>query len=879
MRRGSRAWAFWHRDQMENELAEELRFHLEERAAALMQQGLSRGDAERQARIELGAVEAYKEQCREAKGLRLVSELKSDVRYAFRTLKRSRLFTAAAIGTLALGIAVNTSVFSVLDHILLRPFPFPDADRLVLLWTNVEHFGSQRMQTSFPNYLDWRAQQDVFDDMGARWPTSYHVRTADYPDKFSGYRATASFFHTLGVKPEIGRLFTEKEERTGHDDVVLISHSCWTSRFGRDPGVVGNVLWLSRNRMPHKAHTIIGVLPKSFEAAFRIHSEMWGPIPQDSTEVASRRGGSFRIIARLKEGISFEEAESKMNVIAARLRDQYPDANKGRSVTFQRLHDKLTDGYVQPALPVLMGAVGFVLLLACVNVLNLMLARGVERHREMATRMSLGAGPFRIFRQLMTEAVLLCLCGGAAGAALAYAATGLIRQSIPEYVLRRADIAVDARVLLFTFAVTLLASMMAGLLPALRGSNPAINRFLSAGRTSGARQRSRLHTTLVVAEIAFGVVLLAGAGLFINSFIRLLHVDIGFDKHNLLAVETYLGKDEAFNDDSRRLAVIETLVERLRGIGGVQHVGVTDFRPLGSTMNTVVSKAAAPGTDLPMNVEVVTADYFEAMGIRHLHGRLFTRHDSFGSTRVAVVNQAAAGKYWPGEDPIGRRIVASTRGPKQDWLIVGVVAGVRRHGPDSEPTPAFYVPQSQAPTRRFEFVVRTREDVRPEELAGTVRKEMARVHPSIAADSVDVMSEVAAERLAHHRFFATFMSFFGLLALLMTASGIFGVMAYSVRLRKHEMAVRLALGASRGDILRLVVGRGALWTFAGLAIGVTAALAGTRVLKSFLFGVEPNDLTTYIAVAAVLATTALLAAWAPSRHASRVDPAEMLRLD
>jgi putative ABC transport system permease protein len=877
VRRGSRFWTFFRRNQMENELAEELQFHLEERTAALMQQGFDRRSAERQARIEFGAVEAYKDQCREAKGLRLISELKADVRYAFRTLKRSPLFTAAAISTLALGIAVNTSVFSVLDHVLLRSFPYPNPDRLVLLWTGIERLGS-KVHTSFPNYLDWRAQQTVFDDLGAMMPTTFYIRTVDYPDKFLGYRATASFFDTLGVKPQIGRIFTSQEER--HEGVVLISDSCWTNRFGRNPDAVGKVLWLSLNGAPQQAFTIIGVLPKSFEAAFPTHSEMWGPIPHDNEEVAERSAGGLQILARLKEGISFREAELKMNVIAARLNAQYPDTNKGHSVTIEGLHENLTTGQVQATVPVLMGAVGFVLLLACVNVLNLMLARGVERDREMATRMSLGAGPFRIFRQLMTEAVVLCLCGGVAGAVLAYIATGLIRQSIPTYVLRRGDISVDARVLLFTFAITLVASMMAGLLPALRGSNVAINRFLHTGRTSAARQRNRFQSSLVVAEVALGMILLVGAGLLINTFIRLLHVDAGFDQRNLLAVQTHLNDGDTFKDDHRRFSAIESLVEGLRGIGGVEHVGVTDFRPLSNTMNTIANKTTAAGTRLPMNLEAVAADYFEAMGIRRLHGRLFTPHDSFGSPYVAIINEVAAAKYWPGGDPLGQHIFASANGAtQQQWRIVGVVSSVRRNGPDREAPPAFYVPQAQAPSRMVELLIRTRDGVRPAELVSAVRKEMAKVHTSIAADSVDIMDEVVAGRLARHRFFATFMSFFGLLALLMTASGIFGMMAYSVRLRSHEMAVRLALGAARQDIFRLVIGQSVVWTVLGLAIGIGAALAGGRVLKSFLFGVEANDAATYIAVAAVLATTALIAAWAPSRHASRVDPAETLRLE
>jgi predicted permease len=858
---------------MEEQMAQEIEFHVDQRTAELRERGVPAGDAERQARIELGSAEAFKEECREAKGLRLVDELRSDIRYAFRTLRRSSLFTAVAIITLSLGIVVTTSIFSVLDHVLLRPFPFPDAERLVIVWMRDEHTGV-KLINSFPNYLQMRAQRDVFEEIGAMRPTVYYVRGTDLPDRYSGRRATLSFFQMLGVQPQIGRLFSSDEERKGRDDVVVISDTCWTRRFGRDPNVIGRVIWLSRNGEPHRAHTIIGVLPREVEAAFPQYSEMWGPIAHNSEEVATH-AGTFDVIARLREDVPLSGATARLKEVSSRLADEDPKHYNGKSVLLEDLHRNLTGGDVHQMLPVLMGAVAFVLLLACVNVLNLMLARAAGREREIAARASLGAGPARIFRQLMTEAVVLASSAGLVAAAVAAMTISMLRQWLPEYVLRRDEIAVDMRVLLFTTAITLLASLFAGTLPAWRGSRVSISRFLQSGRSAGARQRSQLHGALVIGEIAVGVVLLAGAGLMINTFVRLLNVDKGFDQRNLLAIETHLDRD-VFKDHRLRYATIERLIERVRQIGGVERVGLTDFRPLRNTMNTIVTKASSEGVPMAMNEETVAGEYFEAMGIRHLRGRSFTRHDGYGSPTVALINETAAEKYWPGENPIGQRIVKASP-HKRELQIVGVVASVRRSGINREPSPAYYIAQAQASTTFGEIVVRTRDGVQPAEIVNAVRKEMASVHPSMAADSIQVMSEVVATRMARQRFMASFMTVFGCMGLLLTASGIFAVMAYSVRMRSHEMAVRLALGAHASDVFRLVIGRGAAWTAAGLVIGLIGALAGARLLESFLYGISPRDPVTFAAASFLLGCTALIGAWVPSRQASRVDPVKMLR--
>ena len=877
MRNGLRFRALFRRSRMEQDMADEFEFHIEQRAQELQRRGLAPAEAVRQARLELGAAEAFKEECREAKGLRFADELKSDVRFAIRSLRRSPLFTAVAIVTLSLGIAVTTSIFSVLDHVLLRPFPFTDAERLVLVWTRNNHDNGKYMN-AFPLYQSLRAQQGVFDDMGALWPTVYYVRGSEYPNRFSGRRATASLFQTLGVQAQLGRLFTASEERMGRDDVVVLSDSCWTRRFGRDPNVIGRMIWLRRNNEPQRAHTIVGVLPKELESAFPRYSEMWGPIARDSEDAASY-AGAFEIIGRLKSGVAIDDTTPHLQDLMTRLAAEDPKHHKGRSIELENLHSNLTGGYVEKMLPVLMGAVFLVLLLACVNVLNLMLARGAGREREIATRASLGAGPLRIFRQLMTESVVLAVCAGCVAAGVALLAIAAARQLLPEYVLRRDEISLDGRVLLFTAAITLAASVLAGTLPAWRGSRVSISRFLQSGRSAGVRQRNRLHAGLVVTEIAFGVVLLAGAGLLINTFVRLLHVDTGFDQRNLLAIQSNLDRD-VFDTVPARYAAIETLIGRIAQIGGVERIGVTDARPLGNIMNTIVTKASTPGAFVPMQQETIAGDYFETMGIRHLSGRSFTRHDRYGSPLVAIINQAAAEKYWPGENPVGQRIVKI--GPeKQEMQVIGIVASVRRNSIDSEAQPAFYVlhAQTQASASIIELVVRTRDGVAPGELVSSVRKEMASVHPSIAADSIQVMSEVVASRLSRQLFMASFMGVFGCLALLLTASGIFAVMAYSVRMRTHEMAVRLAFGAHPSDIRRLVLTRGAAWTFAGLLIGLAGALAGARILESFLYGIPPRDPLTFAIVAGLLACTALAAAWLPLRLAGRVDPAAVLRLE
>jgi predicted permease len=825
-------------------------------------------------------VTLLKEDSRASWGWHWLECLLQDLGYAERILRRNPGFALVAVLTLALGIGANCLIFSVVDTVLLRPFPYKNPDRLVFVWT--EFNAPNRAMSSLPDYLDWRARNQVFEDMGAWIPTSFDLAGPDYPEQLHGRRASASFFRTLGVQPQLGRLFLPDEEREGRDRVVLLGDALWRNRFNADERAVGSTILLRRNAQPAEPYTIIGVLPATFQAAFPRYADIWGALALDGEEAQQRRRGGFDVMARLKPGITSIQAESAMRSIAYGLALQYPKTNRGYSVQLRDFHESLT-GYGRQTMWSLMGAVAFVLLIACVNVANLMLARAADREREMMIRAAIGAGRGRLCRQLLAEFLLLCVLGGAAGALLAGAGVSAARAAMPAGILRRGEIAIDLRVLAFTFAVSLLAGVAFGLIPAWRGSRAGLS---PAARGSGGRNRTGLRNSLVVAEIALGLVLVTGAALTINSFVRLLRVDPGFDPRRLLSIETHLPREE-YRSDAARLAVTETLLARVKLLPGVAHAGITDFRPLGNSMDTSMRKRMAGAQPLAVNLETIAGDYFAAMGTRLLRGRAFTEHDNGGAPAVAIINEAAARRYWPGEDPLGQQVLFGraqrgearaigevTEGVRE---IVGVVADVRRMGLDRAAEPAMYVPQWQEPSTRLEIVLRMRPGVSAADLARAVRTELAAAGRTLVVSEVTTMEEVVSQRLSQPRFLTSLLGIFGLVALALVITGVYGVTAYTVRVRTYEIGIRMALGAARRDVLAALLGRGVRLAGVGIALGAVGAFAVSRALTSALYEVKPADPSTFIAAALLVAAASLLASYLPARRAARIDPMQALR--
>ena len=869
-----RAAVLLHGARFDREMEEELDFHRAMEAEANQHDGLTPGEAQTAAGRRLGNALWLREESREQWGWGWLDRLRGDIAYAVRMLWRYPGYTATVTATLALAIGANSLMFSVADGLVFRPFPFPNPERLVFLWS--EFNGNQRTYVSLPDFHDYKARNHVFESMGAAIATRYEIDAENYTEAMVGHRVTHDFFSTLGVQAHLGRTFAPGDESAGSDYVLVLSDHCWRTRFHADPGVIGRTVMLGRNLEPRRPYTIVGVLPPQVETAYPPpQAEMWSPVSSNSEDGRMRASGGFEVLARLKPGIRLAAAEAEARAIGIGLAAGHP-RTKMTGAQLKPFQENLI-GDTRQFMTVMLGAVGFVLLLACANVTNLALARGADREREMTIRAAIGAGRGRLFRQTLTESVVLSLAGGAAGAVLALASVAWIRQLLPPRVARRDAIEIDARVLLFTLAVSVGAGILFGAAPAFRGSRLSLTGGLQIGR-GGSRRQGMLRHALVVAEVAIGFVLVIGAGLMVNSFVRLLRVDPGFVRRDLLLVETHTARN-VFPQEREQAAAVEDLLTSMRGIPGVQAAGVSDFRPLDGLMNVIVRKESERATPLAFTAEAIAGDYFAAMGTPLLRGRLFTSDDAHSAQPVAIVNATAAARYWPGEDPIGRAVVLAgkDRGPVQ---IVGVVGDVRRRGIDRPPDPAIYVPRSQIWfATRLDFVICPVPGRAAGALAPIVRARMAAVHRSFSADSATTIDAVMNDQLARPRFAAAVLTIFGFLALSLTITGIYGVTAYNVRARRHEIGVRIALGADTKHVLGFVLRRSSHALALGLILGLAGAVATTRVLTRLLYEVKPTDGPTFAAVAVILAVFGLCGSYIPASRAARVDPMESVRCE
>jgi putative ABC transport system permease protein len=806
--------------------------------------------------------------------------LRQDLRYALRSLLRAPAFLAVAVATLALGIGANGAIFSAVNAVLLRPLPFPDADRLVFVWGRTA--ADSQSAVSWPEFVDWREQNRSFEAMAVWRPQSVTLTGSGEPERLIGAFVTASLFPLLGATPQLGRTFEPGETEPGAvRPVAVLSHGLWHRRFGGDPGILGRTLVLNGHPL-----TVIGVMGPDLAHgrapfnAYVLDTEAWLPAPYFPNEKGLVRGVTeLLVMAKLRRGVALESAQAEMQVIARGLEQAHPETHAGRTASIRPLHEDMVEE-VRPALLVLLGAVGLVLLIACGNVANLLLARASHRHREIAVRSALGAGRRRIVRQLLTESLLLAAGGGLAGLAVAYGgvrALAWLLAASGNGRLLPADTGLDARVLAFTAAITLLTGLLFGALPALHASRPDLGAVLKEGRGAGAgRARRRFRDALVVWEVALSMVLLVGAGLLLQSALALHRADPGFRAERVLTWEFRLPVSR-YREPAQIAGFFRQVTERMSAVPGVESVALVRAIPFsgngGSELYAVDGREEPrAGQEPRAQSNIVSPAYFETMHIPLLRGRVFDARDRADSPRVVVINATMARQVWPDEEPLGRRLRFKGR---EDWAtVIGVVGDVRHSGLDEAPTAQVYTAHEQDPRIFACLVARTAGD--PRAMAEPLRRAFWTVDPDQPVWKVRTMEELVSAARGSSRAMATLVGVFAVASVLLAAIGLYGVMSYAVSLRTREIGIRMALGAGGREVMRLVVGRGVALTAAAVLVGLAGAAALGRVLVTLLFGVTPTDAPTFLLAAALMFTVSLLASYLPARRAARLDPLHAL---
>ncbi len=808
--------------------------------------------------------------------------LLQDLRYAARRLLRSPGFTAVAVLTLALGIGANSAIFSVVNGVLLRSLPFAEPERLVQLGTIKPGEEPQAGTVSPPDFVSLREENRVFTEVVAFTYGGATLTGTGEPERIEAAWVSAGFFELLGAAPVLGRTIGPEENQPGNSEVAVLGYGLWQQTFGGDPGIVGRTITLNGI-----TRTVVGVAPPGF--GFPEQRAVWAPLPYNESFSAetdvNRRAQYLGVLARLRPGTTLEQARAEVSTISARLEQEFPQTNTNVALALVPLREVMV-GEVRTPLLILLGAVGLVLLIACANVANLLLARAAARESEMAVRTALGAGRGRIVRQLLTESVLLGLVGGVLGLLLAYWGTALLTTLQPEGIPRLEEIGVDRTVVTFTLGVSLLTGVVFGLIPALQVTRANLMGALKEGGRGAlsGRQGQRARSLLVVAEMALAVMLLVGAGLLLRSFLQLQQVDPGFRPEQTLAVDLSL-PDHSYPEPAQRHEFYRTLLERVEALPGVRGVGAVNMLPMGEdhlVINYHVRgrEPAPPGEGGVLEVRVATPEYFRAMEIPLLRGRAFTEADHADAPQVALINETTARHVFPGEDPIGQFIRLGWgigEGRFAGGEVVGIVGDVRQFGPGADFAQEIYLPFAQVPQHGMTVVARTASD--PLALAGAIRSEVRTLDPNLPVMGLRTLEQVVSQAVAQPRFYMLLLSIFAAAALLLAAIGIFGVMAYMVAQRTREIGIRIALGAEPARVQQLVVGRALRLAIGGVVIGGVGALALTRVLESLLFGVSATDPVTFAAVALLLTAVALLASYLPARRATRVDPMIALRAE
>jgi putative ABC transport system permease protein len=863
------------RIQVDRELTEEVGTYVELLTEKKMNEGMNEKEARRAAMVEVGGVEQVKENVREGRMGFAMETFVQDIRYGLRSLLKKPGFTLTAVIALALGIGANTAIFSVINGVLLRSLAYGNPERIVMLWEKSLTGGNQQNVISPGNFLDWEKQSGSFEHMAAVWDLRANLTGGSgEPEEIKAQFVSAGFFSTLGVQPVMGRAFLPQEDKTGNELVIILSHEVWQTRFGSDPQIVGKQATVNGRQ-----RTIVGVMPPGFHFLDN-QVKAWAPLALDPAVNYRETTGRFlRAVARLKPGVSVQQAQGELAGIAKQLEQAYPTKNINWGINVVPMHEQIV-GEIRPILIVLLAAVAFVLLIACANVANLLLSRAAARQKELALRAALGAGRARLLRQMMTESVLLALMGGALGVLLAVWGIRLLIAFGPDNIPRLNEISVDLGVLAFTFAVSLITGLLFGLVPALQASRPDLNDALKeGGRGSTSGRTGTLRNAFVVAEVSLALVLLIGAGLMIRSFARLQSVNTGFQAENVLTMRAQL-PGKKYPEPHQIVDFFKHAQERIATIPGVQAVGAISYLPLTGLASRDSFKipgqpSLAAGQEPGVEVRVVTPAYFQAMGIPLLKGRLLDERD-VKETRVLLINETLAKRYFPNTDPVGKQLEVMWDGSGPDE-IVGVVGDIREGALTKEPEPAIYWSHPREPYSGMALVIRATGNA--SRLTTAVQKEIRGLDPEQPISEVRTMEQVIAKSIARPRFNTLLLSIFAGVALVLASVGLYGVMNYSATQRTHEVGIRMALGATRSDIMKLVVGNGMMLTVLGIGIGIAASLILTRVMASLLFGVTATDLPTFAGVSAVLAGVALIANYIPARRATRVNPVIALRYE
>jgi len=804
--------------------------------------------------------------------------LLQDLRYGVRMLFKNKGFTAVAIIALALGIGANTAIFSVVNAVLLRPLPFKDASRLVWVWETQPTLDKAPFTPA--DFQDYQAQNQSFEQVAAVFSQNLTLTGSDQPERLKAAIVSANFFSLVGVEALRGRTFLPEEGQPGAKRVAVLSYGLWQRRFGSDPNLVGRELTLNG-----VSFNVVGVMPPDFNYPNAI--ELWvNPkqvVPELSVGATDdvrtiRNSHWLAMIARLKPGVTIAQAQADMDGVAHRIGQQY---NSNHGVKIVSLHERIV-GDVRPALLVLLGAVGLVLLISCANVANLLLARAASRHKEIAVRTALGASRLRLVRQLLTESLLLATLGGGVGVLLAFWGVDLLVSALPATTPRLKEIGVDAQALGFTFALTLFTGFIFGLVPALRASQVNLNESLKeGGRTSTEGfHGNRVRGLLVVCEVALSLIVLIGASLLVKSFVRLQDVELGFNPANLLTMQVSLPSAK-YGKPAQQTAIFQQIIERLEALPGVQAVGVSNDLPIEGDMQTstphVENRTAAPGEESLAGVHTISSNYFQAMGIPLLRGRAFTAADTEDAPPVIIINNVTAKRLFPNEDAIGKRIKFSDD-KNVPWIeIIGISGDVRHNGLDEAPQMETYEPYLQNPRTIMAVAVRSAND--PASLTAAMRGAVLEIDKDQPVYNIRTMNQVLATSIASRRLSMILFSLFAAIALALVTVGIYGVIAYSVTQRTHEIGIRIALGAQTRDVLKIIVGQGMMLTLIGIATGLIGAFAVMRVMSSLLFGVSASDPITFACVTLLLIAVALLACYIPARRATKVDPMIALRYE
>jgi predicted permease len=819
-----------------------------------------------------------------------VETLIQDIRYSFRMLRKSPSFTAVAVIALALGIGATSAIFSVVNAVLLRPLPFKEPSRLVRIWGKFDSYGIPKNWISQPELLDLNEQNQSFEDIAAYQSGGANLTDAGDPVRVNTASVNASFFSILGVEPEQGRTFTEEEDQPGPDKVVLVSDALWRSRFGANSALVGQTVGLSGT-----SYTVIGVMPPGFH--FPDQEDLWIPLAIKA-KPENRGSHGLQVVARLKPGVTPLQAQADLMNISATLEQRYPNnyGNGGFSFYVVSMLDEIV-GNIRPALYILLGAVGFVLLISCANVANLLLARAAAREKEVAVRAALGAGRGRLIRQLLTESVILAAIGTALGLVLAYFSVKLFALLGPRDIPRIEEIALDARVVCLGVLMAVITGVAFGLAPALQISNPSLHNSLKEAARGSTPGRQRLRAALVVSEVAIALVLLIGAGLMIKSFQRLLQINMGFRTERTLTMRLTLPSTR-YKDNNQVISFYRQLLDKIKVLPGVESAGAISQLPLSGAYSSGTTAVERADSDeglksmrgfpfIEADRRAVSSDYFRTLGIALKNGRLLTQADNENAPPVAVVDEAFEKRFWPVSGAVGKRFVyRANDGNNIEWgQVVGVVSHVNHYGIDEvkkyglaqEGREEIYFPYTQRPTNQMYLAIKTNID--PLSLTNAVRGEVLSLDPNEPVYEVKSMDQRASTSLAQRQLNMLLFASFSGIALILAAVGIYGVMSYSVTQRTHEIGIRMALGARQGSVLGLVVRQGMALALAGVVVGLGAAIALTRLMSSLLFGVSATDPLTFIAISVILIGVALGASFVPARRATRVDPMILLRYE